>query len=342
MPELFFALGPEDRLEALEAAAARSGRLPHLLEKDVWVVWLLQALFESPLGAHLTFKGGTSLSKAYQVIDRFSEDLDLTYDVRSLVPELASEANALPSNKSQAKRWKEAIEDRLPRWIDTEVIPVLKGALARARLSATLAREDEKHPDRLQVKYPPMKQGTGYVAPQVSLDFGAKSTGEPHSVLEIRCDMAAHLPDVEFPLAQPRVLSIARTFWEKATAVHAYCVNGKLRGDRFSRHWHDLVAIQRSHHFRSVASDRDVANAVAEHKGLFFPETRPAGGAVDYARAIRGELLLSPEGKAREALSEDYRKMIEDGLLNNVHPLEFEELMTSCENLQATLNQMER
>ena len=78
MAEYFFALSQDDQREALEQVRAETGRPTHLLEKDVWVVWTLRALFESPLAADLTFKGGTSLSKVYKIIDRFSEDVDLT------------------------------------------------------------------------------------------------------------------------------------------------------------------------------------------------------------------------------------------------------------------------
>ncbi len=84
MAEAFFSLTREDQREALEFARAESGRPAHLLEKDLWVVWALRALFDSPLSADLTFKGGTSLSKVYKIIDRFSEDIDLTYDIRKL------------------------------------------------------------------------------------------------------------------------------------------------------------------------------------------------------------------------------------------------------------------
>jgi predicted nucleotidyltransferase component of viral defense system len=86
--ELWFELSRADQAEALEVAAARSGRPAHLLEKDVWVVWTLGALYSSPFAQALTFKGGTSLSKVYGVIQRFSEDIDLTLDIRELVPDL--------------------------------------------------------------------------------------------------------------------------------------------------------------------------------------------------------------------------------------------------------------
>ena len=77
----FESLSQEERREALEVASTLSGRRALLLEKDIWVVFTLRALAESSFGGDLTFKGGTSLAKAYQAIRRFSEDLDMTYDI---------------------------------------------------------------------------------------------------------------------------------------------------------------------------------------------------------------------------------------------------------------------
>jgi len=102
MPESWFELSSADQSEALEVAAGRSGRPAHLLEKDIWVVWALCAIYDSPLGDSLTFKGGTSLSKVYKVIDRFSEDIDLTYDIRDWCRICC--AMAIPSRRQQAKR----------------------------------------------------------------------------------------------------------------------------------------------------------------------------------------------------------------------------------------------
>src|SRR5437016_6119667 len=103
MPE-FFALPVADRLEALAVAANASGRPIHLLEKDIWVVWTLQELFAGAHRAHLVFKGGTSLSKAYGVIRRFSEDIDLTYDIREIAGDLIGKSESvLPPSKSQGK-----------------------------------------------------------------------------------------------------------------------------------------------------------------------------------------------------------------------------------------------
>ncbi|WP_323715895.1 nucleotidyl transferase AbiEii/AbiGii toxin family protein [Paracoccus aminovorans] len=124
MAEAFFTLPAEDRREALRVAAHRSGRPLHLLEKDVWVVWALQTLFGSAVGEHLVFKGGTSLSKAYGVIQRFSEDVDLAYDICRLVPDLVGDGEeVLPKTRSEEKRWSAAVRERLPEWVMRRSVP---------------------------------------------------------------------------------------------------------------------------------------------------------------------------------------------------------------------------
>ena len=104
MAEAWFAVSAADQAEALEVAAGRSGRPAHLLEKDIWVVLALGVIYGSPLENSLTFKGGTSLSKVYKVIDRFSEDIDLTYDIRHLVPDLLRAGDPIPVSSSQEKK----------------------------------------------------------------------------------------------------------------------------------------------------------------------------------------------------------------------------------------------
>jgi len=176
MADAFLHLPVEDRREALSVAADRSGRPAHLLEKDVWVVWALATLYGSAIGEHLVFKGGTSLSKAYQVIRRFSEDVDLTFDIRAIAPDLVGEVGeALPKNRSEEKRWSSEVRRRLPRWLEGSVQPIIAEALAAEALAATIRVEGEK----LFIDYQAGTAGSGYVAPSVMLEFGARSTGEP-------------------------------------------------------------------------------------------------------------------------------------------------------------------
>ncbi len=138
MAERFFALSRGDQREVLEQARTKTDRPTHLLEKDAWVVWALGTLFESPLAADLTFKGGTSLSKAYKIIDRFSEDIDLTYDIRKLIGDLTGGEAFLPTSRSQASKWTKAVRDRLPEWIAYDVQSLVNAALEPERLEARL------------------------------------------------------------------------------------------------------------------------------------------------------------------------------------------------------------
>ena len=118
MAEAFLTLSLDDRREALGVAADSLGRPPHLLEKDVWVVWALDTLFNSPAGDHLVFKGGTSLSKAYGIIQRFSEDVDLTYDIRAIAPDLVGDSqDAIPTSRGEERRWTRAARQRLKEWM---------------------------------------------------------------------------------------------------------------------------------------------------------------------------------------------------------------------------------
>jgi hypothetical protein len=334
MADDFLKLSPKDRREALEVAASRSGRPAHLLEKDVWVVWALGALFASALGPNLVFKGGTSLSKAYRVIRRFSEDVDLTCDIRALAPDLVGGAeHSLPGTRSEEKRWTSEIRKRLPQWVIDQALPVIQRGLDEAVAQAKASADG----DRILIAYDALATGTGYVGPVVLLEFGARSTGEPCAPLDVVCDAAEVLPDVTFPSATPRVMRAERTFWEKATAVHVYCAQGRLRGERFARHWHDLARLDDAGLAAAAIADRGLADSVAAHKSMFFAEKDAARRAIDYHAAVSGGLNLVPEGAARDALAEDYARMVEDGLLFEEAEI-FDDLMDRCADIAERAN----
>ena len=338
MADYFFELSEDDRREALEQVRAETGRPTHLLEKDVWVVWTLRTLFDSSLAGDLTFKGGTSLSKVYKIIDRFSEDVDLTYDIRRLIADLVCDDGDLPSSRSQADKWTRAVRKRLPEWIATSVQPIIEAALAQDHLSARL-EIGGKDNDKLLLHYPALAQGSGYMPPAITLEFGGRATGEPHEVLPVTCDMEGHLPGVSFPTAAPLVMSVARTFWEKATAAHVYCAQGRIRNERYARHWYDLAAIARSQYFPEILKDRAVAMTVARHKSFFFVEKDINGAVIDYAEASDGHLKIVPTGEAREALAADYAAMLADEVMVG-NARSFDQLMNACEDLEAAVNRI--
>jgi hypothetical protein len=338
MPESFFHLSAKEQEEALQVAASASGRPSHLLEKDVWVVWALSALFESPLGPHLVFKGGTALSKAYQIIRRFSEDVDLTYDIRALAPQLVEGApdgvDVIPASRSQEKKWSDAIrKELLPAWIRDQAHPIIQKGFEELGTASSRVTDE-----CIFIDYVPVIAASSYALPRVMLEFGARSTGEPSTVHQIRCDMEEYIPDVSFPTASPRVMELSRIFWEKATAIHVYCAQGETRiHDRFSRHLHDLVRLEEAGCLDAAIEARDIAEAVALHKSAFFIEKDSAGNRIDYVSAVRGGLVLVAGGEAQEALRADYQRMVNDGLLlDDAEP--FDQLIEACRNIQEKAN----
>ena len=171
------------------------------------------------------------------------------------------------------------------------------------------------------------------------LEFGGRSTGEPSEPRAIRCDAAAYLQGVEFPTATPQVMRAERTFWEKATAIHVFCAQGEFRGgDRFARHWHDVIRLDAAGFVDAAIADKALAGAVANHKSVFFAEKNTQGDVIDYHAAVAGELQLIPDDNSALAkLAADYQHMIDDGLfLDDAEP--FEALLERCRVIQQKAN----
>ena len=328
-------LSATDRRDALAVAERSSSQKAHLLEKDVWVVATLGVLFNTRFAQHLTFKGGTSLSKVWGAIRRFSEDIDITYDIRAFAPDLVTGAGpeALPPTRSQEKRWTRAIRSRLAKWTRDRACPLVEEELARAGFKAQFRAEAE----RIYIGYEPLFEERGFVRPEVMVEFGARSTGEPHRVRPVVCDAAAYLPDVVFPQAQPNVMLAERTFWEKASAIHVFCRQERRRGQRMSRHWHDLARLDDAGIAASALTDRALALAVARHKAVFFAEKDARGGSIDYEAAVSGGLQLVPSGAAHAVLADDYARMLADGMLLDENE-SFDVLMERCAMVEARAN----
>ena len=331
----FQLLSANDRRDALRVVQETSPHRAFLLEKDVWVVATLRALYDAPFGKDLVFKGGTSLSKAYGAIRRFSEDVDITYDIRSFAPDLVANAGeeALPPTRSQERRWTRAIRARLAEWVRDEARPIIEQGLAQAGFTAQVRAESEK----LRIAYHPVFEDYAFVRPEVMVEFGARSTGEPREVRPVVCDAAGFLPELVFPEALPLVMVAERTFWEKATAIHVYCRQARRRGERLSRHWHDLARLDEAAVADRALSDRALALSVARHKTMFFPENDASGDRIDYVAAVSGRLQLVPTGTALEVLADDYGRMLADGMLLDEDE-SFERLIEQCADIEMRAN----
>lgn len=240
---------------------------------------------------------------------------------------------ALPKTRSEEKRWTSEVCKRLPVWVYETVSPLIVDAINAQSLPAIVRVEA----DKLFIDYEAVGGGSGYVAPSVMLEFGARSTGEPASVRDIACDAAGLVDGIEFPTAKPRVMHAERTFWEKATAIHVFCLQERLRGERFSRHWHDIVRLDDIGITNSAIAARDLTKSVAQHKSMFFAEKAADRTPIDYEAAVDGGLRLTPSGEGKAALEQDYARMLEDGLLLDEAET-FDELLARCEKIQDKAN----
>ncbi len=335
--------------EILATAAATSPFNAEVLEKDLWVVWTLQALFEDPaLGRLLGFKGGTSLSKAYGAITRFSEDVDLTIDHRSFGDPLDPFDRPTPS-KTQLRRWRERVESKhLPTFLRERVLPQLSAA-ATTTLDGPrrpTVNVDATDPAKIHVVYPSVVARDAYLRESVLLEFGGRMTIEPIDIRAVTSYLQDALPELaaayELPAATPQVVHGARTFWEKVTAVHSFVSRreapARFAGaDRLSRHWYDLVAL-RVGPLGAAAVDRlDLRDAVVKLKALLF-----ATPDVDYADCRRGRTRLVPDGSLLEALRDDYEAMRAQGMFrSDAPPPSFPELIDRLGALEAELNSIE-
>ena len=239
----------------------------------------------------------------------------------------------MPPTRIQERRWTRAIRPRLAEWVREVAGPLVAEELERTGFSGRVRAESE----RLYVEYEPLFVPLGPMRPDVQVDFGARSTGEPHVVRTVVCDAAAHLPGLAFPEARPAVMLAERTFWEKATSMHVYCLQGRVRGERWSRHWHDLVRLDDAGVAAKALADRKLARSVARHKGMFFRENDSNRQRIDYHAAVSGNLRLVPSGTAQEALAEDYASMVSIGmLLDEDEP--FDTLMQRCALIEERAN----
>ncbi len=298
-------------------------------------MWTLSALVGASFNHALTFKGGTSLSKAYRAIRRFSEDLDITYDIRTIAADLVADngGEVIPSTRNQERRWSRIIRERLAQWVIEQALPAIGAHFDDAGLDAQ-ARADG---DRVFVTYQPLFQDYGFVRPKVMVEFGARSTGDPREKRLIECDAAIHLAEIAFPSARPHVMLAERTFWEKATAAHVFCRQQRIRGDRLSRHWYDLIRLDEIEYGTRALADRDLALDVARHKAVFFRENDANGNVIDYTAAVSGDLQLVPEAPALGELADDYARMAAGGMLLD-DAEEFEAVMERCADIQARVN----
>lgn len=309
-----FLTQPVERQRVLfEEAGRRLGLSAGSVEKDLWVCWTLRALFRLPSsGPHLTFKGGTSLSKCWKLIERFSEDIDIVIDREFLGFGGADAPEDAPSNKQRVKRL-EALMLAAQHHIRDVLRPELDQEIRRLLPSTDRWKlePDTDDPDgqTLLFHYPPALGDTAYVRPVVKIEMGARSDTEPSATPEITPYLAEVFPD-EVPGSRFPVHAVApeRTFWEKAALLHegTYREGSTAPKARLARHYYDLwCLITRGVGERAII-DTDLFDRVAAHRAVFFRRSRDAQESFK-----PGSLRLVPAADRRAQWQRDYDSMRE-------------------------------
>lgn len=339
----FAARPAAERAEIFEETAARRGiGRAVIVEKDFWVCWVLAALFgpggpsDTSMSASpaLLFKGGTSLSKVYGLIDRFSEDVDLTVDRNLLIgPDERPETVGLSGG--ERKRRIEHIEARCIDFVRDRILPFLSGQ--RIGGMAVAASADSDDPQTLWFAYPRALSdaaygGAAYVHAVIRLEFGARGELWPAEAGRVSSYAAQEFPALfSAGAVQVRALSPRRTFWEKATILHAIAMKGELgAAERQSRHYADIARLIGSEVAEEALADPGLLSDVARHKTLYFASPRAR-----YDLAAPGSLRLVPPAPVCEALERDYMKMREMFI---VEPPRCGEVLAAIERFEGLVN----
>lgn len=329
----FLELPIDERRLYIEEAAARRGVSPVVLEKDFWVCWLLAVLFRSSFGEHLVFKGGTSLSKVFGVIDRFSEDIDLSLSPKFLGLEAAG------TSRNQATKWMAKAEAACGVAVRETIAPELERLVVHV-LGERPGRwfeyltDPATHSPVLLFHYPTIElRGFEYLKRSVKLEFGSLTDQQPVGRHPVRPWIAETLEQA-FPDWACEVVSLEaeRTFWEKATILHAECHRSaeKPTPDRFSRHYADTAALA-AHPVADVAlKQAELRDRVVEWKARFFGSS---WARYDLARPGTFRLVPSPERIFE--LRRDYQAM---RVMYLSEPPGFDDVVRSLKYLEDKIN----
>jgi len=335
LPEAFLNLSQEDRREILTKYASQSGKTARVLEKDVWVCWVLGALFTMPDRHPMAFKGGTSLSKVFDAINRFSEDVDVTIDYASLDSSIDPFDPTTTNNQRQ--RLTENLRGLVKDHVANSVADGLRDRLtSEFGMGSDAVALDSGEPESVWVKYSSaLDDSDEYLRDSVKLEFGGRNVitpSQPHTITPYLVEAQA---DITFPSATVTVLAPERTFWEKATLIHAELGREDFRtsSDRLSRHWYDLDQLTLGPIGTAALASSELLEEVVKIKRVFF-----RSGFAEYDLCTTGRLRLVPtEESVASHLGADYTEMIRAGYFDGTQP-QFEEILARLSDLEGQIN----
>lgn len=320
-------LSPEQRSELFHETAARKGITNAIAEKDFWVTWVLSKIFSNPqLSALMIFKGGTSLSKAFHLIERFSEDIDLILDWRTVTN---TDPREKKTKTAQNKLNKE-INTKAATYIKNELLPVITSALA----PYCSCIPDEKDGLIINVRYPSSFDDP-YLRPEILLEIGPLASWLPYGEYAVQSFTSEEFPALfTNPVCNVKAIVAERTFWEKATILHQEANRplDKAMLPRYSRHYYDLAMMAQSNVKEAALRDLDLLETVVVFKQQFYPSAW-----ANYESAKAGSLKLVPPKERISELSKDYDAM--RSMIFGSYPT-LHEIIAILQALEADINHL--
>ncbi|MCF6309294.1 MAG: nucleotidyl transferase AbiEii/AbiGii toxin family protein [Sulfurimonas sp.] len=322
-------LSARERNELFQETATLMGTTNAIVEKDFWVVWTLDKLFsDAKLNKVLMFKGGTSLSKVFNLIGRFSEDIDLILDWREVTKE---DPNKKRESKTQQSKFNEAVKESAKEYIKEIILPVVDELLSSHCSSGI----DEKDKFSINIKYPSVFKDDA-LRPQILLEIGPLASWLPSGSYEITPFVAEKFPKLfKQPKCSVNVVVAKRTFWEKATILHQESNRAKDKKIplRHSRHYYDLAMMASSEVKDDALNDLELLKNVVEFKQKFY-----MSAWAKYEDAKVGTLMLLPPEFRYKELRDDYASM--QSMIFDKY-LSFDEIIFMLKELEDEINCIE-
>ena len=309
-------------------------------EKDWWVTAVLYALFHISVSEYLLFKGGTSLSKGWDIISRFSEDIDLALS-REYFLNVKQLSCASCTSNTQIHNLREKGQD----FLFGEFKDELSAKLVEMGLEVTVLTDNDitnengeprkvphdKDPSVLYVQYPSLYNSqAAYAIPTVKVEISVLSMSEPYEMRRISSliEQTYRDEDVDSDLVQTiRTVSPARTFLEKAFLLCEEFQKDEPRTHRMTRHFYDLEKLMQTPYAEMALNDSVLYREIVEHRRKFYHV-----GYVDYDKELPANIQIVPSEELMSAFETDYNEMKESFIYGQ--PVEFGELMKQMRSLQ--------
>jgi len=329
-------LTEEQRRTSINEAARLSGINAKAIEKDWWVTISLRALFQTKYNKHLTFKGGTSLSKGWNQIERLSEDIDISMDSEALGIAFSDK----PSKSFVEKLRREGCVFTSINLVSElknafEIIGVPKGTIS---IHAEEIKDDmpDTDPQAIYINYASLFDPNPYLLDRVKIEVSVRSVKDPNSERNIQSILYQTFPNLnyleaDFPV---RTVQPQRTFMEKIFLLHEEYnrqEHERMRTERMSRHYYDLFKMMNEDYALSACKDDAFIQDIIEHRKYYSRLRR-----FDYTTLQKGSISILPPQDLKNALASDYEIMRLQMIYGEAPS--FDDLMLSMKEIEQRIN----